>query len=183
MTYSLTTELAVVDTEAKMHSVLAKYEVDKVRIAYSGGADSDVVLALTQLAGYSLKSVFYNTGLEMQATLDHIENKRKEGHIIEVEKAVVPIPTAVRKYGYPFINKRVSDMLQRLQKHNFDFRGDGAKSFEALYLKYPRCKSALRWWTNNHNGKAANISWNQGLREFLTKQGLPFKVSNKCFRF
>jgi len=71
-------------------------------------------------------------------------------------------------------------MLERLQRHNFDFMVDGNKPFEELYAKYPKCKSALRWWTNTHVRSRNNISWNRWLKEYLIEYGLDFSVSGKC---
>lgn len=176
----LSKQLVFVDTFQKVHSVMKQYENNKIRVAYSGGADSDVVMHLLRYCGYNVSGVFYDTGLEYQATWNHLEYMRSLGFNIEVIKAKRPIPTSQRNYGYAFISKRVADMLERLQKHNFDFQNDGSLSFDILYEKYPRCKSALRWWTNTHNNDRNNIKWNRYLKEFLIEYGLPFKVSGKC---
>lgn len=131
--------------------------------------------------GYNVVGVFYDTGLEYAATWSHIDYMKDVcGFDIEKIKARRPIPTSQKVYGHAFINKKVSDMLQRLQKHNFDFQKHGNLDFDELYSMYPKCKSALRWWTNTHYGARNNISWNSYLKEFLTEYGLPFKVSGKC---
>lgn len=173
-------KLVFIDTVQKLHSVMKKHEGKNIRVAYSGGADSDDVMHLLRLCGYNVTGVMYNTGLEYAATWEHVEYMRSIGFDIEVIKAKRPIPTSQKVYGHAFISKRVSNMLERLQKHNFDFQNDGPLPFDVLYEKYPRCKSALRWWTNTHNSRSTNISWNRYLKEFLIKYGLPFKVSDRC---
>lgn len=166
------------DAIAKAHSVLSKYDIDKVKVAYSGGSDSDTVLWFLKNIGYDVGAVFYDTGLEYKATHEHIENMRNYFEI-DVIKAKMSIPTSNKKYGHPFISKLVSDYLSRLQKHNFDFSEDGNKSFEDLWKKYPNAKSALQWWTNK-NKTYFRIDRNKYLKEFLIEYGLPFRVSSKC---
>lgn len=173
-------ELVFVDTFAKMESVMEQFKDKKVRIAYSGGADSDTLLWLFRYKGYDVSAVFYDTGLEYDATWKQIEYMKSQGFNIDIIKAKRPIPTSNKKYGHPFISKFVSEMLQRLQHHNFDFQNDGNKTFDELVVQYPKAKSALRWWTNTHNGMRNNIKWNKNLKEFLIENGLPFKVSSKC---
>lgn len=60
--------------------------------------------------------------MEYKATLNHLEYLEKKYDIkIRREKAVKPIPYIVKHMGQPFISKTVSEYLQRLQKHNFQF--------------------------------------------------------------
>lgn len=177
---SITKNLVFVDTFQKLDSVMEQHVGKNIRVAYSGGADSDIVMHLLKLRGYDITGVFYDTGLEYAATWEHLDYMRSLGFNIEVIKARRPIPTSQRNYGYAFISKRVADMLERLQKHNFDFQQHGSLPFDVLYEMYPKCKSALRWWTNTHNSDRNNIKWNRYLKEFLIEYGLPFKVSGKC---
>jgi 3'-phosphoadenosine 5'-phosphosulfate sulfotransferase (PAPS reductase)/FAD synthetase len=176
----LKNKFVFVDTFAKTNSVMSMWADKKVRVAYSGGADSDDMMWLLRLLGYDIPAVFYDTGIEYQATKDHIEYMKSIGFEIHTIKAIMPVPTSNKKYGHPFISKGVTDMLERLQHHKFDFINHGNLSFEELYKLYSKCKSALRWWTNNHYGMGNNIDWNKGLKEFLTMYGLPFSVSNRC---
>lgn len=180
MIQELEKHLVFIDTFAKFRSVMNEYKGKKVRIAYSGGADSDDMLWLSKLLGYDISAVFYDTGIEYQATKNHVEHMKSEGFKIETIKALMPVPISNKKYGHPFISKYVSGMLSRLQRHNFDFKNHGNLLFDKLYSLYPQCKSALRWWTNQHYGMGTNIEWNKGLKEFLIQSGLPFKVSGKC---
>lgn len=174
-------EFILKDTEAKMKSVMSKHNI--IRVAYSGGSDSDTVMHLLLKNGYNVKGVLYDTGIEYQATKDHVEWMRSQGYDIDVVKAVRPVPTSNKQYGHPFISKRVSDYLSRLQRHGFDFQSDGHLDFETLYKKYPRAKVALKWWCNEWGGdkfSRFDIKYNKGLKDFLIEYGLPFKVSDKC---
>ena len=169
------------ETFAKVHNVMLAHEGENIRIAYSGGADSTVIMWLFRHLGYDIPAVFYNTGLEYKATFEHLDYMREQGFNIETVKPKYPIPYAQRKYGTPFLSKYVSDRLHRLQSHNFKFREDGAKSFEELMILYPGTKSALHWWTDTYQSKRLNIAWNRGLKEFLVyKDGIPFPTSDKC---
>jgi len=178
---SLSYELKLLDTEAKIHSVMKMHEGENIRIAYSGGADSDTVMWLFRSVGYNIPAVFYDTGLEYGATKSHIEYMKENGFDIEVAKPKHLIPWALKNYGYPFVNKRVSLYIHRYQRNNFKFKEDGNKSYEELIQLYPNTKGVSAWWTNSNPTDRFNIRRNRGLKEFLIKNdGLPFKTSDKC---
>ena len=168
------------DSRAKMHDIFSRYDDSEIAISYSGGSDSDIMMHFIRSNGYDLKHVFFNTGIEYRATLEHIENRKKEGADIDTIRGEMPIPTTVREYGLPFISKSVSEMIQILQRHDFDFQNSGDYDFETLVGMYPNSKTALRWWTNTHGMKRRCIANNRYLKEFLVKYGVPFKVSSKC---
>lgn len=114
--------------------------------AISGGSDSDVMLDICFRCDKDKKIdyVWFNTGLEYQATKDHLKYlEKKYGIKIIPYNAIMPIPTACRKYGQPFLSKNISQFIHRLQLHNFDFENDGMKNFDELIIKYPRSKSAF----------------------------------------
>lgn len=127
--------------------------------------------------------VWFDTGLEYQATKDHLKYLEDKYNIeILPYKAVKPIPVSCKVYGQPFVSKYVSEMMSRLQRHNFEWED---KSFDELYSKYPKCKIALNWWCNHsdeNNGKPSrfNISRNKYLKEFILQNPPQFKISNKC---
>ena len=146
----------------------------------SGGADSDILIDLCERAEpHFVNYVFFDTGIEYQATKEHLDwLEQKYGIEIHREKAKVPVSLGNHRYGKPFLSKRVSDMISRLQNNNFQWEDD---TFENLYAKYPKCKAALRWWCNEWGEKSSfNISQNTWLKEFMLKNPPQFKISNKC---
>ncbi len=153
----------------------------KALCAVSGGSDSDIVMDLCVSLDQDKKVTyaFYDTGLEFQATKDHIRYlENRYGVKIHVERAVKPIPICCRKFGVPFLSKRISDYISRLQSHEFQWED---KPFEELYAKYPKCKTALMWWCNAWgSGSQFNIERHAWLKEFLIENPPTFKISNKC---
>lgn len=123
--------------------------------------------------------MFFDTGIEYQATKEHLEYLEQK-YSIEIlkEKADVPVPLGNKRYGVPFLSKRVSDYICRLQSHGFQWEDD---AFENLLLKYPKCKAALKWWCDKWGERSQfNISHNAWLKEFLVKNPPRFNISNKC---
>lgn len=170
-------EFLLQDTLAKAKSVIPLYK--NPRIAYSGGSDSDVVMHLMQ--PFNIKAVFYDTGIEWQATKNHVQYMQDLDFDVDTIKAERPVPISNKKYGHPFISKQVSEWLERLQRHNFQFQEHGHLDFKTLWKIYPKSKAALRWWCNDWGEKSRfNIEYNIYLKEFLIEYGLPFRVSGKC---
>lgn len=182
-TDTLPKNLEIFDSFIKAKAVLGRYEPEKIMVSVSGGSDSDLLLDLVyQVSEKGAHYVFFDTGLEYQATKDHLKYlEQKYGIEIEVEKAMIPIPTACRKYGQPFMSKQVSEFIQRLQRHNFQWEDE---DFETLCQKYPKCRAALRWWCNEYGENSKfNIAYNKWLKEFMVDNPPDFKISNKCCSF
>ena len=156
----------------------------KIVCSISGGSDSDVMLDIVWRCDKDNKVdyVWFDTGLEYQATKKHLKYLENKYNIkIDSYKAIKPIPTSCKQYGQPFISKYVSEMIYRLQRHNFTWED---KSFEELYKKYPKCKIALNWWCNNSGENSRfNISRNTYLKEFMVKNPPFFLISNKCCQY
>lgn len=156
----------------------------KIVCSISGGSDSDVMLDIIWKCDKDNKVeyVWFDTGLEYQATKDHLKYlEKKYGIEIKPYKAIKPIPLSCKNYGQPFLSKQVSEFMQRLQKHNFQWKD---KSFEELIIKYPKCKSALEWWCGEKGkGSMFNISQNKYLKEFIIKNPPNFKISNICCKY
>lgn len=157
---------------------------NKIVCSISGGSDSDIMLDLMHCldSDQKITYVWFDTGLEYEATKRHLkELEARYGIEIEKLKAKMPIPLTVRRYGVPFLSKQVSEMISRLQRHNFKWED---KPFEELLKEYPDCKAALRWWCNQwgENSKF-NISYNTWLKEFMIANPPYFPISNKCCHF
>lgn len=149
----------------------------------SGGSDSDVMMDVVWRCDKDNKVdyVWLDTGLEYQATKDHLDYLENKYNVdIKRHKAIKPIPLSCREYGQPFLSKYVSEMMQRLQSHNFKWED---KSFEELYKEYPKCKIALQWWTNTNQSLWFNIDRNKHLKEFIANNPPKFKISNKCCKY
>lgn len=171
------------NTLGKMRLYLSNHE--DICVSVSGGADSDVIVHMicTYFRDYlpKIHFVFADTGIEYQATREHLAyiEQRYGIHIDRVKGT--PIPVAVRKYGTPLKSKQVSEYIQRLQKHDFLFE-DG--TFDTLSKRYPGTKAALRWWCNDWGEKSRfNINWNKGFKEKLMEEKLSFRVSAMCCTF
>ena len=156
----------------------------KAVCSISGGSDSDIVMDICTKLDHDKKItyVFFDTGLEYQATKDHIKYlEDKYGVEIVVQKAVKPIPLCTRQYGVPFLNKRVSDLIERLQRHNFKWED---RPFDELLKEYPKCKVALKWWCSEWGENSRfNIENNKYLKEFMIANPPDFPISNKCCHY
>ena len=175
--------LAITDALVKCNAVLRNHR--KVLVSVSGGSDSDVMMDLVLRCGGKEKATFafFNTGLEYDATKKQIQYLRDKYDVDIVDlPPIKPIPTCVREYGVPFWSKHVSEMISRLQRHNFKWED---RPFDELYAEYPKCKSALPWWCNGNvkdNGGMStfNIDWTPHLKAFMVENPPTFKISNKC---
>ena len=168
----------IYDSFLKANNVLSGYQ--RPCCSISGGKDSDIMLDLmTRIdTERKIKYVWFNTGIEYQATKDHLEYlEKKYGIEIHRERAVKPIPVSCKEYGQPFLSKRVSEMIERLQRHNFQWEDE---PFDVLVKRYPKCITAIGWWTNHFESIQFNIDYNRYLKEFILLHPPEFKISAKC---
>lgn len=170
------------NTMGKMAHYLSNHQ--SICVSVSGGSDSDIIVHViaTNFREYlpKIHFVFANTGIEYRATLDHLNYLRERYGIQIDEVRGMPIPTAVKKYGVPFLSKQVSEYLGRLVKHGFEYEDFGMYE---LLGKYPKCKVGLRWWGNDWGEKSRfNISWNRYLKEFLMREKPSCQFSAECCR-
>lgn len=173
---NITIAKMMIKTWAKINSPIYQ----KIACKISGGSDSDIMLDLVWKCDKDNKVdyIWYDTGLEYQATRDHIQYlEKKYGIEIKREKAFIPIPLSSKKYGQPFLSKRVSDYIGRLQKHHFCWEDE---PYEVLIQKYPHCQTALQWWCNTAKSKQFCIAYHVGLKEYLIENHPDFPVSCKC---
>lgn len=178
--------LTIQDALGKCYHQVNSHE--KIFAAISGGADSDLMMDMIIRCGGKDKTVFgfFGTGLEYEATKRQIQFlNEKYGVEIQVIPPIKPIPLCVREYGVPFWSKYVSDMIGRLQRHNFQWED---RPFDELIKEYPKCTSPLKWWCNEYrkdNGDPSsfNISYVRGLKEFILANPPTFRISDKCCHY
>ena len=162
----------------------------KIVCSISGGSDSDVMLDIVWRCDKDNKVdyVWFDTGLEYQATKDHLKYLENKYDIeIKVHKAIKPIPITCRTLGQPFISKNAAEMIDRLQRHNFQWEDE---PLEVLFPKYCKwnekkqdwvgCKNALMWWCNANKSPRFCVKFNKWLKEFMIENPPDFKISKKC---
>lgn len=151
-----------------------------IGISISGGSDSDIVLDSAHQCGILDKChVFiFDTGLEYQATWEHIDYlKDRYGIDIERIRAKKSIPACCKEYGQPFVSKMVSSQIELLQNAGFDWSD---RPFEELIKDFQGVRWNLKWWTNQNKLRMANISYNRFLKDFLIDHPPKHKISPQC---
>ena len=177
-------ETLIQDALCKLDENLAASHI--VVVSISGGSDSDVMLDMIEAIDkdrYSpppeIHYVWFDTGLEYAATKRHLDElEAKYGVAIERRKAKVPVPLGCKNCGLPFLSKRISGYISRLQAHGFQWEDE---PFDVLYARYPKCKAALRWWCDEWGEDSQlNISANRLLKEFMMACPPTFPISDGC---
>ena len=172
--------------------------------SYSGGADSDIMIDLIETARKiapslpKVKYVFFNTGLEMKATKDHVkEVADKYGVEIEEVRPKINIVQATRKYGVPFVSKIMSGGLDEWQKKGvplsiadeYDQAEDKIAKRAELKERYPKCESLINFLCccNGKGEPRPNIQLvinsSKYMRDFIAEYPPGFKISAKCCDF
>lgn len=162
------------------HILTTACEGGKIMVSISGGSDSDIMMDMIERLGYDEGEVVYvwfDTGLEYDATKKHLKDlEAKYGVEIKRYRPEMTVAQACGRYGVPFLSKRDSMYIKRLQAHDFDWIDE---ELESLKDQYDSCFSALKWWTNAWGPGKFSISKAAGLKEFLM-QTHPPKISDIC---
>lgn len=169
--------------------------------SYSGGADSDILLDLIERTRMMIPSlppvkyVFFNTGLEMKATKDHVKAQaEKYGVEIMEARPKVNIVQATRMHGVPFVSKIMSQGLEGWQKKGiplsitkeYDEAEDKAAIRKELKERYPKCESLINFLCccNRFGEPRPNIQLvinsSKYMRDFIEECPPDFKISAKC---
>lgn len=183
----------VAPTLAVLESIsITKAKIDRynrIICSISGGSDSDIMLDLCERLddNKKIEYVFFDTGLEFQATKEHLKNLEEKYNIsIKIIRAIKPIPVCCKEFGQPFLSKQVSEWIERLQRAGFEWEDE---PLEELLKKYSNCRAALRWWCNDYprvketRESKFNIAYNQFLKEFIIENPPTFRISNKCCKY
>lgn len=168
--------------------------------SYSGGSDSDIMIDVIEKARDlfklpPVKYVFFNTGLEMKATKDHVkETAQKYGVEIEEVRPKVNIVNATRKYGVPFVSKIMSAGLGEWQSkgiplsiaEEYEQAEDKIAKRQELRERYPKCESVINFLCccNSAGEPRPNIQLvinsSKYMRDFIGEFPPDFKISAKC---
>jgi len=168
--------------------------------SYSGGADSDIMIDLLErtIMAFQLppiKYVFFNTGLEMKATKDHVKAvAEKYGVEITEARPKVNIVTAVREHGVPFVSKIMSAGLEGWQRKGsplsiadeYERSEDKAAKRQELRERYPKCESTINFLCccNTAGEPRPNIQLvinsSKYMRDFIGEYPPDFRISAKC---
>lgn len=193
------------DSPAKFEaikSIIAKrlYEHPNAICSYSGGSDSDIMIDLIEtvreMFGFPpIKYVFFNTGLEMKATKDHVRYvAEKYGVEIEEVRPKINIVQSTRKYGIPFVSKIMSGGLLDWQKkgvplsiaQEYDRAEDKEAKRKELKERYPKCESLINFLCccNSKGEPRPNIQLvinsSKYMRDFIEEYPPDFMISAKC---
>ena len=185
-----------------IQSIIAKRltEHPNAICSYSGGADSDIMIDLIERTREifnlpSVKYVFFNTGLEMKATKDHVKDTaEKYGVEIEEVRPKISIIQSARTYGIPFVSKIMSAGLSEWQKkevplsiaEEYDQAEDKAAKRKELKERYPKCESVINFLCccNSAGEPRPNIQLvinsSKYMRDFIGEFPPDFKISAKC---
>ena len=185
-----------------IQSIIVKHvrEHPKAICSYSGGSDSDIMIDLIERTRKAfnlppVQYVFFNTGLEMKATKDHVKETAAKYHVdIKEVRPELPIVLAVRKYGIPFVSKIMSGGLEEWQKKGvpltvadeYDQAEDKAAKRKELKERYPGCESLLNFLCCcNAAGEPRPdiqlvINSSKYMKDFIAECPPDFKISSKC---
>lgn len=172
----------------------------KAICSYSGGSDSDIMIDVIERARKMLELppvqyVFFNTGLEMKATRDHVKaTAEKYGVEIVEKRPKVNIVQAARRYGIPFVSKIMSAGLHDWQEkgiplsiaEEYEQAEDKAAKRAELRERYPKCESVINFLCccNSAGEPRPNIQLvinsSKYMRDFIGEVPPDFKISAKC---
>lgn len=138
---------------------------------------------------------FFDTGLEMKATRDHVKaTAEKYGVEIKTVRPKTNIVKAVREHGVPFVSKIMSTQLGEWQKKGvpltiadeYDAAEDKAEKRAELKERYPGCESLINFLCccNSKGEPRPNIQLvinsSKYMRDFISECPPDFKISAKC---
>lgn len=168
--------------------------------SYSGGADSDIMIDLIERTREifnlpPVKYVFFNTGLEMKATKDHVKAvAKKYGVEIEEHRPKISIVQSARIHGIPFVSKIMSAGLSEWQKkgiplsiaEEYESAEDKEEKRKELKRRFPKCESVINFLCccNSKGEPRPNIQLvinsSKYMRDFIAEFPPEFKISAKC---
>ena len=172
----------------------------KAICSYSGGADSDIMIDLIERTREMfhlapVKYAFFNTGLEMKATKDHVKaTAEKYGVEITEYRPKISIVQAAKTYGIPFVSKIMSAGLSEWQKkgvplsiaQEYEQAEDKVAKRTELKERYPKCEQVINFLCccNSAGEPRPNIQLvinsSKFMRDFIGEYPPDFRISAKC---
>lgn len=178
--------------------------------SYSGGSDSDILIDLIERTRTTFNTIcekevlkpvkyaFFNTGLEMQATKNHVkEVAEKYGVEIEEYRPKVNIVQSTRQHGIPFVSKIMSAGLEEWQKKGIPLSiadeyaqaEDKIAKRQELKERYPKCQQVINFLCccNSQGEPRPNIQLvinsNKYMLDFIREYPPDFQISAKCCNY
>lgn len=184
--------LGIIGTRMRQHP--------KAICSYSGGSDSDILVDILETARklFGLPEInycFFNTGLEMQATKDHVkEVEQKYGITIKEYRPQKNIVLSTREFGQPFISKIISNSMETVQKKQlpfaikkeYDEAEDKKAKRQELRERYPNAEQGINFLCccNKEGEPRPNIQLvinsSPYLYDYMSENPPDFKISAKC---
>ena len=168
--------------------------------SYSGGSDSDIMIDIIERTRKTFKLppieyAFFNTGLEMKATKDHVKAAaEKYGVEIIEHRPKINIVMASRMCGIPYVSKIMSSGLSEWQKKQVPLEiadeyakaDDKAAKRKELKERYPNCESVINFLCCcNSAGEPRPdiqlvINSSKYMLDFIKENPPEFKISADC---
>lgn len=185
-----------------LHAIVGRHLLQhpKAICSYSGGSDSDIMIDVVERARVDfnlppIKYVFFNTGLEMRATREHVKaTAARYGVEIEEVRPKIGIVRATRQYGIPFVSKIMSAGLEEWQKKGvplsiaseYTEAADKHAKRAELKARYPKCESLINFLCccNAAGDPRPNIQLvinsSRYMLDFIRDCPPGFQISAKC---
>lgn len=110
---SLPLSIKIRMTQDRIKQWIDEYGSDGVYVSFSGGKDSTVLLHIVRDLYPNVKAVFFDTGLEFPEIRQFV----KKFDNVDWLKPDQTFKQVVKKYGYPFISKEVSECVYGARKY------------------------------------------------------------------
>lgn len=139
---SMPLDIKVAMTKTRIREWVNHFGESGTYISFSGGKDSTVLLHLVRELYPDIPAVFVNTGLEYP----EIQSFVKSFDNVKVLYPKMPFTEVIRKYGYPFISKNVSQDVWEARTYENCLRTRSKFDPDSEYnQKYGTKFSQVRW--------------------------------------